>query len=161
MVAWFAASDARLGLARLQQRFAGAAVSTTLELNVQGMTCGGCARKVEKGLLALDGVDSVTVDQPGGRVTLTGVVEPLVAIQVVEGAGFSAQLRPPGLALHVAGMTCGGCARKVEAKLRELDQVQGVEVDLDGGIVRVIGPVSIEQITVTVTEAGFTPGAEA
>ncbi|MFT5586394.1 MAG: uncharacterized membrane protein YraQ (UPF0718 family), partial [Cognaticolwellia sp.] len=64
MVAWFAASDARLGVARLRQRISGAAVSTTLDLNVQGMTCGGCARKVEKGLLAVDGVDSVSVDQP-------------------------------------------------------------------------------------------------
>ena len=45
-------------------------------------------------------------------------------------------------------------------QLRELDEVQGVEVDLDGGIVRVIGPVSMDQVTVTVTEAGFTPGAE-
>ncbi|MFT5587569.1 MAG: copper chaperone, partial [Cognaticolwellia sp.] len=102
----------------------------------------------------------VSVDQPAGRVTLFGVIEPLTAIQAVEEAGFSAQIRPPGLALHVAGMTCGGCARKVEAKLRELDDVQGVEVDLDGGIVRVIGHVSMDQVTVTVKEAGFTPGAQ-
>ena len=160
MVAWFAAADARLGIARLSQKLAGAAVTTSLELNVQGMTCGGCARKVEGRLMAVDGVDSVQVDQPGGRVTVHGIVEPLLAIQVVEEAGFSAQIRPPGLSLHVDGMTCGGCARKVEAKLRALDDVQGVEVDLDGGIVHVIGPVSMDQVTVTVSEAGFTPGAE-
>ena len=159
MVAWFAVADARLGAARLRQRLS-PAVSTTLELKVQGMTCGGCARKVEGRLMSVEGVDSVVVDQPNGRVTLSGSVEPSVAIQVVEEAGFSAQIRAPGLALHVAGMTCGGCARKVEAKLRELDEVQGVEVDLDGGIVRVIGPVSMDQVTVTVTEAGFKPGAE-
>lgn len=160
MLAWFAVSDARLGVARLQQRFAGPGESQSLDLDVQGMTCGGCAKKVEKALLGVDGVDSVQVDQPAGRVLLTGRVAPEAVIQVVEEAGFSAQLRPPGLALEVGGMTCGGCARKVEAKLRELDEVQGVEVDLDGGIVRVLGPVSLDQVTVTVTEAGFTPGAE-
>jgi copper chaperone CopZ len=160
MVAWFAFSDARLAVTRLGQGWAGAAVTTNLELNVQGMTCGGCARKVEKGLLAVDGVDRVTVDQPAGRVQVSGSIEPLIVIQAVEAAGFSAQVRPPGLALYVGGMTCGGCARKVKAKLGELDDVQGVEVDLDGGIVRVIGPVSLDQVTVTVREAGFAPGAE-
>jgi len=160
MVAWFAFSDARLAVARLGQGLGGAAVTTKLELNVQGMTCGGCARKVEKGLLAVEGVDGVTVDQPAGRVQVSGSIDSLSVIQAVETAGFSAQVRTPGLALHVGGMTCGRCASKVKVKLGELDGVQGVEVDLDEGIVRVIGPVSMDQVTVTVAEAGFAPGAE-
>jgi uncharacterized protein len=43
-----------------------------LVLEVQGMTCKGCARKVETGLSALDGVSGVAVDLEGKRATIAG-----------------------------------------------------------------------------------------
>ncbi len=40
---------------------------------VQNVKCGGCASAIKAGLQALDGVSDVTVDIPGGQVTITGV----------------------------------------------------------------------------------------
>ena len=42
----------------------------TLKLPVHGMTCGGCARTVEKKLAATPGVAKVTVDLEGGSATV-------------------------------------------------------------------------------------------
>lgn len=39
----------------------------TIELNVQGMTCGGCVKHVTKALQAVPGVNQVSVDLASGR----------------------------------------------------------------------------------------------
>ncbi len=39
--------------------------------------------------------------------------------------------------LHVAGMHCGGCARRIERALAKVDGVLGVKVDLDTASVKV------------------------
>lgn len=39
--------------------------------SVQGMTCDHCVRSVTQELQAVDGVEQVTVDLPGGTVTVT------------------------------------------------------------------------------------------
>jgi copper ion binding protein len=42
----------------------------TVNLSVRGMTCGGCARTVERKLLATRGVSKVTVDLDGGSASV-------------------------------------------------------------------------------------------
>jgi copper chaperone CopZ len=37
----------------------------------------------------------------------------------------------PWTALHVTGMHCGGCAKRIERALAKVDGVRGVKVDLD------------------------------
>ncbi len=39
----------------------------TIELNVQGMTCGGCVKHVTKALQSVPGVNQVSVDLASGR----------------------------------------------------------------------------------------------
>lgn len=39
----------------------------TIELNVQGMTCGGCVKHVTKALQSVPGVNQVSVDLTSGR----------------------------------------------------------------------------------------------
>jgi len=41
-----------------------------LKMPVRGMTCGGCARTVEKRLSSTSGVSKVTVDLEGGSATV-------------------------------------------------------------------------------------------
>ena len=43
---------------------------TTTSLDVKGMTCGACARRVQKAVTALGGVQKVDVDLEQGRVTV-------------------------------------------------------------------------------------------
>jgi copper chaperone CopZ len=43
---------------------------STLELNVEGMTCDGCVRSVERKLLKVAGVESAQVNLGTGRATV-------------------------------------------------------------------------------------------
>ena len=56
----------------------------------------------------------------------------------------------------VDGMTCGHCVQSVTEELTALDDVTGVEVDLDSGRVVVSGDASADQVRSAVEEAGYT-----
>jgi copper chaperone CopZ len=43
----------------------------------------------------------------------------------------------PWTALHVTGMKCGGCAKKIESALAKVDGVKGVKIDWQAGKVEV------------------------
>jgi copper chaperone CopZ len=63
----------------------------TLQLPVQGMTCGNCARSVERTLASTPGVTKVSVDLQGGRATVeydTGLVKPEVLANAVRDLGY-------------------------------------------------------------------------
>lgn len=59
------------------------------ELAVQGMTCGGCVRKVESALLAQPGVEGATVEREPGRAIVRGRAPREALIRAVERAGFT------------------------------------------------------------------------
>lgn len=44
----------------------------TEQFSVANVKCGGCAANIRKGLAELPGVQTVEVDVPSGRVTVTG-----------------------------------------------------------------------------------------
>jgi copper chaperone CopZ len=56
---------------------------TTVELEVQGMTCGSCVKHVTKALQAVPGVTNVEVDLANGRARVDGDLQaegaPLIA----------------------------------------------------------------------------------
>ncbi len=43
----------------------------TITITVEGMTCGGCASKVDKALVATEGITSTSIDVPTGAVTIS------------------------------------------------------------------------------------------
>ncbi|MBN3725342.1 heavy-metal-associated domain-containing protein, partial [Burkholderia sp. Ac-20379] len=104
-------------------------------LDVSGMTCGGCARRVEKALAAVPGVAEAKVDLTASQATVefapgaeTGVQ---ALIDAATSAGYPAsQIAPPPVTLDVSGMTCGGCARRVEKALAAVPGVAEAKVDL-------------------------------
>lgn len=59
-------------------------------LTVQGMTCGGCAKSVERALGELSGVSSVAVDWQAGQVVVAHdeAVSQADIVSVIEDAGF-------------------------------------------------------------------------
>lgn len=59
------------------------------------------------------------------------------------------------LVVGVDGLTCGGCVRKLEGKLRALPGVESVTVSREPGVASVSGKISEAQIHTTITEAGF------
>ncbi len=42
----------------------------TVTITVAGMTCGGCASKVDKALVETNGITSTSIDVPTGAVTI-------------------------------------------------------------------------------------------
>ena len=64
----------------------------TQTYRVNGMTCGGCVRHVEKAIRATPGVSEVAVDLAAATVTVTGPVDFQALAAQVAAAGY--QLLP-------------------------------------------------------------------
>jgi copper chaperone CopZ len=63
----------------------------TLNLTVQGMTCGNCARSVERKLASTPGVTKATVDLQGAKATVeydADMVKPDVLTNAVRQLGY-------------------------------------------------------------------------
>ncbi len=63
----------------------------TLEMNVQGMTCGNCARSVERKLKSTNGVTKAAVDLQGSKATVeydADLVKPEALANAVRQLGF-------------------------------------------------------------------------
>ena len=67
---------------------------STIHLEVQGMSCGGCVKSVTAALTQLPGVSTVDVDLPAGHATVNGDLpqggDPLVL--ALTAAGYPAKL---------------------------------------------------------------------
>ncbi|MBI0331045.1 heavy metal translocating P-type ATPase [Burkholderia plantarii] len=137
------------------------APSKTTELSIEGMTCGGCARRVERTLAEIPGVVAAHVDLGAKAASVASLpdVDAETLADAVTAAGYPARVRSrrdskglPGdprpaalpdaplasdagpathvVALRVSGMTCGGCARRVEKALAGVDGVEHASIDL-------------------------------
>ena len=61
-------------------------------LQVSGMTCGGCARRVTTAVQSVDREAKVAIDLPGKRITVDGVADPRDVAAAVSRAGYPATL---------------------------------------------------------------------
>ena len=84
---------------------------STIELNVQDMTCGTCVKHVTAALSPLAGVTAVEVDLQPGRVQVSGTPDSAALIAALDDAGYPAQLATPATAPSPAksGGCGGGC----------------------------------------------------
>lgn len=64
---------------------------STIDLQVQGMTCGSCVRHVNQALTAIAGVDRVEVDLNSGLVRVEGNADGTALIAALDDAGYPAQ----------------------------------------------------------------------
>lgn len=62
---------------------------------------------------------------------------------------------PPVIEVPVQGMTCNGCVRKLEGRLRAAPGVEEVEVSLEPGQARVRGQIDAEAVRAVVRETGY------
>ncbi len=65
----------------------------TLQFSVQGMTCGGCVRHVEKALKNTPDVTAVAVDLASGTATVEGTASADLLIRRVTEAGYAMSLK--------------------------------------------------------------------
>ncbi|PSS58467.1 heavy-metal-associated domain-containing protein [Pseudomonas sp. BBP2017] len=85
----------------------------TVELQVQGMSCGSCVKHVTEALRPLEGVSDIAVDLQAGRVKVSGDSHSDALLAALQDAGYPAQLatienvtskKPSG-----CGESGGGC----------------------------------------------------
>ena len=110
----------------------------TVDLKIDGMTCGSCAARVQRALEKTDGVESASVNYATGkaRVVTSGDIDPSLVDAAVERAGYST-IRPEPLDFEVGGMTCGSCAARIQRTLSKQPGVDLAEVNFATGKARV------------------------
>ena len=126
---------------------AGEQAHQPLVMEITGMSCGKCVRRVTKVLQEFPNVTHVEVDLDSSRATVQGnVTDTSVLCTAVIDMGFGAVLLRPhveragvGMELEVTGMSCGKCVKRVSNALMAQPGVDDVDVDLDSGKVMVQG----------------------
>ena len=81
---------AALDLLRVIRGRLGGASASTFEVAVEGLSCGACERKVEKALLAVDGVASAVVSRDPGRALVAGSPDLESIRRAITAAGYQA-----------------------------------------------------------------------
>lgn len=61
-------------------------------ITVEGMSCGGCERRVEEALQNVEGVTEATADRATDKATVDGDVDPSGLTEAVESAGYAASV---------------------------------------------------------------------
>jgi Cu+-exporting ATPase len=140
--------------------------ATRFDLPITGMTCASCAGRVERALLALQGVGSASVNLASGQARVEAPAEQLAQLLIaVRHAGYDvAQQR---LELSIEGMTCASCAGRVERVLSKQPGVLEVSVNLatERAHLLTLAGAALQPLLAAVAEAGYVahppqPGAE-
>jgi copper chaperone len=83
---------------------------STIDLQVQGMTCGSCVRHVNQALTPLAGVDRVEVDLNTGLVRVEGNADSTALVAALDDAGYPAQVANNATPTTAPKTGCGsGC----------------------------------------------------
>ncbi len=109
-------------------------------VQVEGMSCAACVRRVEEGIKDLDGVQEASVNLATGRATVTydPQTQNLTAIENrIREAGYEASAveekaskGPRKISVLIGGMTCAACVRRVESALKNVAGVEEASVNL-------------------------------
>ena len=134
----------------------------TLDLEVEGMTCGSCAARVQRALEKTPGVERADVNFATGkaRVLTTEGVSTKELVEAVDRVGYTVKDPTPPTStgdFEVEGMTCGSCAARVQRTLEAQDGVMQAEVNFATGRARVTstGPVDPGSLVSVVDQIGY------
>ncbi|CAA2999660.1 heavy metal-associated isoprenylated plant protein 9-like [Olea europaea var. sylvestris] len=129
--------------------------------------CVGCAKKIERTLLRIRGVEGVAIDMAQNQVTIKGVVEPqAVCNRLIKKTKRTAKVLSPlpetegeplpeVVASQVSGlaslelnvnMHCEACAEQLKKKILKMKGVRTVETELSSGKVIVTGTVDADKL---------------
>jgi Cu+-exporting ATPase len=101
-----------------------------LDLPISGMSCAGCAARIEKALQSLAGVQEGQVNFATEKATLRYDPAALTTDQIiskVEAIGYQVPLQR--LTIPVGGMHCASCAANIERALRGVEGVVEAQVN--------------------------------
>ena len=124
----------------------------SVRLSVSGMSCAGCASRVESVLRDLPGVESAAVNLALERAEVRWADggDAGALADAVTAAGYPARVvggeAPQPVVLAVEGMSCAGCVSRVESALAAVDGVISASVNL-----------ALERAEVAVARPGLAP----
>ena len=143
-------------------------MSEKVQLNISGMSCAACVRRVEQGLADLKGVSSAAVNFATQKATVVYDPAELGMDQMaakVRDLGYEVigQDTPGKAALQkttvsIGGMTCAACVRRVESTLETIDGVTDAAVNLATGRATVVHRpdwAGLEAVRKTISDAGY------
>ncbi len=107
-------------------------------LNISGMTCAACVRRIEEGLSQTPGVFKATVNfaTEKAQVEYDKNIVDIKALQnKVHDLGYEAftdasTMNQEKITITVGGMTCAACVRRVENALKGVEGVLDASVNL-------------------------------
>ncbi|MBI4773042.1 MAG: cadmium-translocating P-type ATPase [Deltaproteobacteria bacterium] len=138
-----------------------------LTLNIRGMTCAACVRRVERGLQDMEGVAEAVVNFATEQATVeydpkvldTEAISRRVhdlGYDVVDTPDTSGDVEPT--TVSVGGMTCAACVRRVELALKEIPGVEDVAVNLATARATLMHRANwsgVEAVAKTITDTGY------
>ena len=101
---------------------------STLEYQVTGMTCGGCAGRATRALEGVAGVTEANVNLANRMATVDTDTDPEALRDALKTAGYPAAEQR--IRLSIEGMSCASCVGRVEKALRAVPGGQSAVVNL-------------------------------
>jgi len=149
--------------------------NSTVELDIDGMTCASCVSRVEKALAKVPGVTRVSVNLATERATVdvTADVSAAQLVETVKQAGYGATptvtdagftalapaspAAPASIELDIDGMTCASCVSRVEKALAKVPGVTRASVNLatERATVDAAPDVTAARLAEAVKQAGY------
>ncbi|WP_068086874.1 heavy metal translocating P-type ATPase [Polycladidibacter stylochi] len=135
----------------------------SLSFAVTGMSCAGCAAKLEKNLNAAEFVATATVNFALENATVHPLpgATPQQVIDLAADLGYEATLKLPAdtasVSLAITGMSCAGCAAKLEKKLASAPGVYEASVNfaLETAELKKAASTSTQELVKLIEESGF------
>lgn len=136
---------------------------TTNTFAIEGLDCGDCAAKLEKGIGRINGVIGVRVNFATAKMKVTydpGMVGTAAIIEKVGRLGYFAKLAAGQTGVHktvfsISGLDCADCAAKLEKRILSLTGIHSVQVNFATSKLIVEHTASEADIVKTVQQAGY------
>lgn len=131
----------------------------SIDLPIIGMSCASCAAKIEKGLSAMNGITSASVNFATGKVRID--YDPTSVrikdfVQTIKELGYSAGVE--SVVLPIEGMSCASCVEKIERTLIALSGVIDASVNLateKATVSYIPGAVTVREMAGAVKSIGY------
>ncbi len=134
--------------------------SRQIELPIQGMSCGSCVARIEKGLSEVSGILSASVNFAAEKVAITYDPEQVQVqefVKAIRELGYESPLEKA--TIRIQGMSCASCVAKIEKGLYELPGVVFASVNLGtekATVEYVPGMIRVEDLKRAVEDLGYT-----
>ena len=126
------------------------------DLPITGMTCAGCAGRVERALQKVPGVQQASVNLATEQARVNASADALhLLVEAVQNAGY--HVASQRLELAISGMTCASCAGRIERALAQIPGVKSASVNLatERALLEIIGAADTAALLKAVEQAGY------